>query len=549
MKLNSLFSILFILTLIFSSNIYAQDVNEASDTGGVDLTVNDNDLPPLVSVRHPGAVVGPLLQTQWGMGVPYKSLMLEQSRFGCVGVAVAQMMRFHRHPTRGMGRSEPYTSGHRVNVPSVNFENFIFDWDNTINRYRSDGRDSTELQRRTIGEIYYHIAVGIRMNFGRDGVGGGVTFSHLATGMTTFFGYDRSLQRLHRIYYDDTAWEAIIKAQLDAGLPVMYRGNNRDNTSDHAFIIDGYDNAGRFHVNWGWNGTHNGWYSLDALNPGNRNFSYNQAITINIKPDQGGVGNNEMALIAFSVEKNTVRQNEQFNVTANVRSLGFFTGGHVGVALIDNSVQGTDSRIAEIIGMNSRSTSGFNSLNPAGSRTVNISCYIPETIRPGQYRLGIVIKPEGGNWRLITLSAIGNGIPNVANITVNSHTSANPGGGYGLSLERFSADNTSVSRNENFSVTVRTRKLGEHAFPGGQLGVALVDNRGNIIEVIRTFNWNTLNPGSGYRGQTINNCSVPNTVSPGRYQLMIVTRPTGGEWRIVTLSRDDTPISIDFTVR
>jgi hypothetical protein len=35
----------------------------------------------------------------------------------------------------------------------------------------------------------------------------------------------------------------------------------------HAFVLDGYNTEGYYHVNWGWNGTCNGYFRISALNP------------------------------------------------------------------------------------------------------------------------------------------------------------------------------------------------------------------------------------------------------------------------------------------
>jgi len=75
-------------------------------------------------------------------------------------------------------------------------------------------------------------------------------------------------------------------------------------------------------------------------------------------------------------------------------------------------------------------------------------------------------------------SHIGNGIPNVINLTVTIERGA-PGGGYGLGLRVFSINKTIVNRNETFTVSSSFRNFGSEIFPGGQARVALVDNNGN----------------------------------------------------------------------
>jgi hypothetical protein len=296
------------------------------------------------------------------------------------------------------------------------------------------------------------------MNFGFDGVGGGVSSGPLDRGLTTFFKYDKSIQSLPRVYYDNTTWEAIIKAQLDAGLPVFYTGANQTNTSDHAFIIDGYDNEGKFHINWGWNGRDDGYYSLDALNPpsGNYDFNYDNTIIINIKPNEGGVADYEMTLNSFTTSKTTVRQNEIFIVNYRFRNIGgMFPGGQAGVALVDNN-----GNIVEIVG--TRDAGGLGAGLLGTLRELN--CTVPATVPPGQYQLRIVIKPkDSGDWKIATLSLPD--IPNSIDFTVadpNSPTPAVP------PAATVSISSDPVASSGNFTVmpnpVVMTSSSGTAAF-------------------------------------------------------------------------------------
>ena len=42
----------------------------------------------------------------------------------------------------------------------------------------------------------------------------------------------------------------------------------RSSSVGHEFVCDGYDGNGYFHFNWGWGGMSDGYFLLDALNPG-----------------------------------------------------------------------------------------------------------------------------------------------------------------------------------------------------------------------------------------------------------------------------------------
>jgi hypothetical protein len=322
------------------------------------------------------------------------------------------------------------------------------------------------------------------------------------TTLTAYFGYDKSIQSHDRNYYDDAAWEAIIKAQLDAGLPVYYSGGREG--SRHVFVVDGYDNTGKFHVNWGWSGGYNEYYSLNALKPREgRDYDRNHRAVINIKPDAGSTGSNEFRLSNFAVNKTSVSQNELFTVTATISSRSFFTGGQAGLVLVNNN--GT---IEEVVGV-----INYNPMNIDVMRNSTINTFVPPDVKPGQYSLRIVTRPEGGNWKIITVSAFRNDVPNSFPFTVTAETGT-PGGGYGMALTAFTASKTTVSRNESFTVSNQSRNMGTERYPGGDVGAVLVNDNGSIAAFVGTRTAGELAVGSTGSLRDMN-CTVPNTVAPG----------------------------------
>ena len=58
--------------------------------------------------------------------------------------------------------------------------------------------------------------------------------------------------------------------------------------SGHAFVCDGYINVDNslqdFHINWGWNGKENGWFTLDNLNPSSSVYDRYHGAIFNIYP-------------------------------------------------------------------------------------------------------------------------------------------------------------------------------------------------------------------------------------------------------------------------
>jgi hypothetical protein len=493
---------------------------------------NGNDNPKT-------GIVEPLLQTNWSQGAPYNIRLREMATevgdilnvtSGICGiVAWAQLMRYHRHPTRGIGQSEPWTHSNGVNFPSVNFE-VDFDWDNMLYTYTSS---ATEQQRNAVAELYYIISIGRADRLPE-------TVNNL--------GYDRSIRRLERLYYNDDTWKSILKAQLDAGLPVYYWGTGNGN---HGFIVDGYDKEDRFHINWGWGGSHNGYYSLNALTPGNYNFNNSQRMVINFKPDQGGVfAGYEMAILSFTSNKTSVHRNESFVIREEMRNTSnfdSFPGGQIGAALVDNN-----GNIVEIIG--TRNSGSLTAGNRYGSPRV-LNCFVPLTVEPGEYNVRIVTQTTGSeNWRIVELSAIGNGIPNTIALSVYPCESITPTGGYGQMLLEFATDRLMAVHNETtqFTITLEMRNTTSERFSGGQYAAALLDDAGNIVSILGIRDSLSLGAGNRHGSSLAINCTVTNnTVAPGQYLLRILVSPntTGGEWRIATLSNADIPTSYAFTVQ
>jgi hypothetical protein len=113
----------------------------------------------------------------------------------------------------------------------------------------------------------------------------------------------------------------------------------------------------------------------------------------------------------------------------------------------------------------------------------------------------------------------------------------------------ITASKASVPQNELLTVSVQMRNNSSfEAFPGGQAGVALVNNSGNIVEVIGVINYGALNARSTRTSTT--NAFVPETVQAGTYKLRIATKVEGENWKLVERSAvgNGIPNAINLTV-
>jgi len=425
--------------------------------------------------------VTPLLQTKWNQTAPYfNQCPLSGSTrtvTGCVATAMAQIMKYYEHPAQGSGQSAAYTartSG--VNVPSVNFGATVYDWNNMLNTY-SGSANST--QQNAVATLMYHCGASVGMDYGTVAMGGsGASSTRVPAALTAYFGYDKTIVRRERIYFDNSSWETMLRTQIDAGYPVYYDGQG---TGGHAFVCDGYDSAGKFHFNWGWGGLYDGYFLTTALNPGtggtgsgSGTYNESQSIIINIKPDEGGVSAGyEMALRnTFSSSLTSATPNTTFSVSVGVRNIGQenYPGGSLGVGLINN-----DGQIVEVVGSRTVGTlsSGAYWLTP-----YSISCRLSNSVAHGQYKLQALVKNNTEDWRVITMAT-------GCSSSINFHVE-NPGtvSVTGVTLNKTTLS-LSVGNTEQLTHTIAPSNATNKnvAWSSNGTGVATVSQNGTVSAV------------------------------------------------------------------
>jgi len=236
--------------------------------------------------------VAPLIQTHWDQGAPYNNLCPEidgmSAPTGCTATAMAQIMKYWNYPASGRGKGGAYTTPSGINIPAVNFE-VNYDWADMQNNYTDS---ETFQQQNAVATLMYQCGLSVQMQYNANE---SVAMNQdICYALMNNFGYDRNMQLIFRngdglnLPYGDSEWETMLKAEIDAGRPVFYAGQDTINNVGHAFVCDGYDNSGNFHFNWGW-GMDDGYFATTILNPGGNVFSTGQCVITNMKPFYGGL--------------------------------------------------------------------------------------------------------------------------------------------------------------------------------------------------------------------------------------------------------------------
>lgn len=220
-----------------------------------------------------------LLETpQWRQEAPFNKHIPGNALTGCVGTAMAMIMKYHEFPERGTG-----------SFNAVNFD-VAYDWANMrMDSYRSG---YSEAEAEAVSTLIYHAAASIGTQFGYSG--SSAYEVKVPAALVNYFGYDPGVSYKKRSETPtQTEFDRLVENEIRASRPVLYCG--QDVTAGHAFVVDGYDPlSGMIHVNWGWGGAdgnnNGGWYASTALNPSvSQSHSFNNLTTIiyNIKPGDG----------------------------------------------------------------------------------------------------------------------------------------------------------------------------------------------------------------------------------------------------------------------
>ena len=247
-------------------------------------------------------VVNALIATSWDQYPRYNDLCPSDPSLanlgghpttGCVATAMAQVMKYWEYPEQGIGYHS--YSSNRYGTLSANFANTKYDWENMPLKLSSS---TSSTQNNAVATLMYHCGVAVDMNYNSDSEGKGSSSAYLIDygkgrasaekALKTYFGYASTVSGKKSSSMSSSAWEAMLKNELDNKRPMLYRGAPSADSGGHAFICDGYDSNNKFHFNWGWSGSYNnGFFSLTALTPGNYNFSSSQQAVIGIKPADG----------------------------------------------------------------------------------------------------------------------------------------------------------------------------------------------------------------------------------------------------------------------
>lgn len=457
--------------------------------------------------------VSPLMSTTWNQSpyynanCPYDYAGGGTSVTGCVATATAQVMKYWNWPATGTG-IHSYSSS-CCGTLSANFGSTTYAWSSMPNNVTSPNA--------AVAKLMSHVGISVDMNYTASSSGAYVISSASPVtncaeyALKTYFNYKPTLHGEKRSAYSETAWIALLKGDLDASHPIVFAGFGSG--GGHCFVADGYDASNFFHINWGWGGTSDGYFSINALNPGglgtgggSGGYNSNQQAIIGIQPNSTAPSASLQLYDYVYTSASTIFYTDAFDVSTNVANPGTTAFSGTICAAAFNASGAFVSYVDSVTGVSI--PAGWTT----GTLTFNTTGLV--AMLPGSYTIGIFYRSAGSGW-----------------------TAVNNAGSYTNFEPMDVVNNNPMEMASNMTLTPTTFVQGSAASVNfnlqnddisdftGSYDVSLYNLDGTYNSTIQTMSGMSLASGYTYSSPYLTFSTSSVTAAPGTYLLAVMYNP------------------------
>ncbi len=240
-----------------------------------DYLSGGDGLVPLFSSM---TVYGPWLDTNWGQGYPYNMRCPIDPETGyrcitgCTATAMAMIHNYWEYPPFvAFAEDESYYSGYTsppifIDAPTASDDSIEYNYAGS--EYPSNSE---------MANLMWASGVSVGSWYSSSGTGANVS----ADDYIEKWGYGNEAVELsgdHPGFYD------YLSTDMIEGRPAQLSIYQSGWTGGHSINCDGYNNAtNRYHLNMGWEGSSNGWYSLPTGMPAG--YSIISSAVMNLLPE------------------------------------------------------------------------------------------------------------------------------------------------------------------------------------------------------------------------------------------------------------------------
>lgn len=237
-----------------------------------------------------GESVQPLLTAMWDQSAPYYFQTPvsdgRHSLTGCAATSLSMVMYYWKYPTQPTPSVPAYVTS-TLGMYLEALPPTTFDWNNMRDSYRGNYSNA---QANAVAWLMRYVGQAEQMDYTPESSG---TYGENILEAVRRFGYDSDAALIYKSRwsgyenYSDEEWANIIQNELYAGRPLVMCGyaNGVGGLSGHAFNVDGYDAVlDMYHVNWGWGGSGNAHFALNAFRGSNMTFNKIQQLIVGMEP-------------------------------------------------------------------------------------------------------------------------------------------------------------------------------------------------------------------------------------------------------------------------
>lgn len=226
----------------------------------------------LLIKNNSNAQVTPFVSTTWNQGCYYNANCptvgsggaCGRAWTGCGATAFGQVLKYYAYPNNGW-------PGNYCNslfpLLCVDVGTESYNYTLMPNALSSPNTE--------VAKLLYHLGITLDMAWSGSSSNSGPNANHFKR----FWKYSLSTRNAIKAMYSNTAWENLIRTELEAGRVVLAIGGA------HIYLIDGYQliPSLKFHINFGWGGLYDGFYNIHNVIAGSSNYTPSNLI-IGIKP-------------------------------------------------------------------------------------------------------------------------------------------------------------------------------------------------------------------------------------------------------------------------
>ena len=183
---------------------------------------------------------------------------------GCVATAMAQLCYYYKYPKQPTG-FVGYTTANTYLSLRLH-DSVPFDY--SIMPERVYSAQTSPEAKREVARLSYYIGVASKMSYGTNAQGGSGAYTpNAVSAMATNFKYKNG-EIVTRGYVSESTYMSRLRGELEKGYICYMNGTSPvgegNDAGGHAWLVCGYrtDDEDQYYMNWGWDGTSNGFYNL-----------------------------------------------------------------------------------------------------------------------------------------------------------------------------------------------------------------------------------------------------------------------------------------------